>query len=274
MKLAVEIEDIDSWPRDFREEALNNKALLISYHQEYRRISRLGEKDIKARVNPPNNKYKDEYIALVDNLEQILFKHNIVGYHCTRLTPREQTAIKENSLKMLTKNLIQQRLNNALKDKLITKWEYQYLLNSKHLQKTLDKKEYRTGMIWFCPNLSTFKEYDGVYRLFRYWGGEALYWGHENDENISNSIKQLGTPCIVKCALPFHDVDFYHNYTARFLSYVVSDIIKYPEPSVDFDMYIKRDLCPEEVLEIIDISNPRFVQMIDYDKWKNDFPLV
>ena len=276
MKLAVEIEDIESWPKEFRKEAVKNKSLLISYHKEYSRISRLCEDDIISRVHPPHNEHETEYRALADSLESILLKHNIVGYHCTRLTAREMTSITEGGLKILTQELVQRRLDDALNDGHLSKKHISDLRNNEILKENLDNKHGgRTGMIWFCPNRSSLKEYSGVYRLFRSWGGEAVYRGHENDDPLSQAIRQVGTPCIVKCALPFYDTEhFCPNYAERFLSYLVSDTVEYPEPPVGFDMYAKRDLISTEVLEIFDISHSEFERLIDYKRWKNDYPLL
>lgn len=269
MKLAVEIEDIESWPANFRVEAVKNKQLLISYHQEYRRISRLGEEDLIARVHPPLNEFEAEYRALADRLETILSEHKIVGYHCTRLTVREIKTVKDFGLNILSKELVQKRLDNALRDQLLTKEEILYLKNSDNLKECLDDRNGgRTGMVWFCPNRSMLKHESGLYRLFRSWGGEALYWGHERDDNIAHAIRRLGKPCIVKCALPFYNAGhFSERLSDRFLSYVVSDVIEYPEPPVDFDMYSKQSLAGTDVLEIIEISSPEFEQLTGFRSW-------
>ena len=268
-KLPVEIEDIQSWPEEFRDEAFKHKTLLISYHQEYRRISRLGEEVLIARVYPPLNEFEEEYRALADRLETILSERRIVGYHCTRLTASEIKAIKNRGLNILSKELVQQRLDNALIDGLLTEEEALYLRNSDNLKETLDDKYGgRTGMIWFCPNRSSLQYESGVYRLFRSWGGEAIYWGHERDDNIAHAIRRLGKPCIVKCALPFCVAGhFSERLSDRFLSYVVSDAIEYPEPSVRFDMCSKQNLAATDILEIIEITDPEFEQLTGYKSW-------
>ncbi len=275
MKLAVEIEDIESWPANFREEAVKNKPLLISYHQESRRISRLGEEDLIARAHPPHNEYKAEYSALADRLEIILMDHKIVGYHCTRLTASEIRAVKDSGLKILTKELVWERFNQALDDGHLTKEQILEIESGDDLKDNLDDKNgVRTEMIWFCANRSLLREYRGVYRLLRSWGGEAVYRGHENDDPLSQTIRNVGTPCIVKCALPFSEAGhFWINFSERFLSYLVTDVIESPEPHAQFEIYANRNLAPTEILEIFDISHPEFVQLLDYNKWKDEFPL-
>jgi hypothetical protein len=113
MKLAIEIEDIHSWPNKLRDEAIKNKPLLISYHKKSLQISRLCRENLNARAHPPPNEYKSEYRNLADMLEDILSEHRIVGYHCTRLTDREIKTITDNGLNILSEELVLQRIFNA-----------------------------------------------------------------------------------------------------------------------------------------------------------------
>ena len=275
-KLPVEIEDIQSWPEEFRDEAFKHKTLVVSYHQECHRISQLGEDDIHARIYPPRNVYGADYRALADHLEEILLRHHIVGYHCTRLTAREIQNIKDDGLKILTGDLVQRRLDQTLEDGYLTKIQMLELKNCDILKDNLDNRNRsRTEMIWFCANRTSLKEYRRVYRLLRSWGGEAIYRGHENDDPLSQKIRKIGTPCIIKCALPFSDAKhFYNNFSERFLSHLVTDAVDDPEPQAIFEMYVKRNLAPTEVLVIYDYSHPEFERLLDYDNWKYEFPLV
>jgi hypothetical protein len=123
-------------------------------------------------------------------------------------------------------------------------------------------------MIWFCPNRSTLQQASGVYRLFRSWGGEVLYAGHEDDGNIAHILSGIGLPCIVKCAVPFSQAEQYHvNFSERFIAQFISDAIAYPEPSARFDLHTKRDLDPTGVMDIIGFTDPRFPELTGYADW-------
>jgi len=264
----VEIEDITSWPRDFFEIAIEKKNLLVSYHREAKHIDALCREDVVLRCKPPKNIHEDEYENLVRRLEDILNLHNIVSYHCTRLTEYEISEIRRGGMKVLSPELVQKRLINARDQNHLSREEYDYFVSSSQVQSNLSHERSRTGMSWLCPNRSTLKECSGVYRLFRSWGGEALYWGHEKDDQISVTLRRIGIPCIVKCSLPFRDAEPYHpSYAKRFLSYLISGEVEYPDPPAEFDMRIRRDLIASEVLEIIDIFNPKFGEFTDYKSW-------
>ncbi|SEP47298.1 hypothetical protein SAMN04490178_1441 [Propionispora vibrioides] len=268
-KLDVEIEKIDTWPTDFLEVATQNKKLILFYHQESKRIDYLCREDVVLRTRPPVNKYKNGYDTLVQSLNEVLNKYNIIGYHCTRLTPTEISAIYREGMKVLSPDLIRSRLNSAREHGHLSQTEFEYLANSPKIKANLHNLHgTRTGNLWFCPNRSTLKECSAVYRLFRSWGGEAMYCGHENDGHILGTLRTIGVPCIVKCSIPISDADQYPpNYVERFLSYFISKDIEYPEPSAGFDMYIKRDLKVSEVLKVIDLFNPTFEALTDCKAW-------
>lgn len=199
-----------------------------------------------------------------------------MGYHCTRLTDHEIQNIKSSGLKILTPDLIELRLRTVLEHGILSAEAHEYISNSPML-KSSTSGEYgkRTGMIWFCPNQETLSEIHAVYRLFRSWGGEALYNGHEEDEKISPHLRSIGVPCIAKGGMPFSEVEsFSSSYAKRFISRFISDEVEYPEPPYSFDMYIKRDLTPAEILEVIKISDPQFEQLTEYKNWPEEKRIV
>ena len=123
-------------------------------------------------------------------------------------------------------------------------------------------------MIWFCPNRTTLQDCSAVYRLFRSWGGEAVYNGQEEDPKIADTLARIGTPCIVKCAIPFSRAkQFSRVFAPRFLSQLVSDEIEYPEPPPRFDLYTEEDVRPSEVLEIIEFKDQRFATLTKCSDW-------
>ena len=264
----VEIEDYDSWPHDFRQTVSQKEHLILSFHRERKRINALCEDDVILRCCPPTNVYEADYKQLVADLDGILSTRSIIGYHCTRLTPFEITSIKDVGLRALCPSRIQERINQAFKDKWLTQGEYDHLQMSPTIQDNLENKNgHRTGKIWLCPNRSTLRDSGAVHRLFRSWGGEAIFKG-QADPMIMDALSKIGLPCIVKCNVSFPDINSFHaSHAERFVSKFVSRSIKYPHPSPAFDMSIGRDLKTDEVLDIIDISNPAFAKLTEYETW-------
>jgi hypothetical protein len=127
MRFDVEIEAMESWPPGFRQEVVRNRDLILSYQRERQRIDQLCQDDVSLRPDPPNNEYKDEYNELVERLDESLTQHRIVGYHCTRLTPGEVTRIKSNGLRLLSPELVQQRLDQCVTDGHMSPNQREYL---------------------------------------------------------------------------------------------------------------------------------------------------
>lgn len=266
----IEIEDYNSWPHDFRQTVSQNEHLILSYHWERNRIDALCEDDVILRCCPPDNVYEAGYKQLVADLDGLLSTHSIIGYHCTRLTPFEITSVKGLGLRTLCPSRIQERINQAFNDKWLTQGEYDRLQTSPTIQDNLENRNgHRTGKIWLCPNRSTLRDNGAVHRFFRSWGGEAIFKG-QADPMIMDALSKIGLPCIVKCNVPFPDINPFHtSHAERFVSKFVSRSIEYPHPSPAFDMSIGRDLKADEVLNIIDISNPAFAKLTEYETWTN-----
>ena len=266
----VEIEDIDSWPPGFREAVMQSMPLVISYHEECSRIGKYREGgDVLLQIHPPENRYKQDYRALVERLEALLLPHRIVSYHCTRLTQEEIVDIKQEGLQVLTTNLVNKRLEQCLSHGYLNQVEYERIKNSPHLPKSLnDINGKRTGMIHFCANRSTLQDCDAVYRLFRSWGGEALYWGHEEDTDLAPVLGRIGVPCIVVCAIPFKRIrQPYYEFPEYFLSYMVSEEIEHTFLSSTVNPCTEENLSPSEILAIISYSDDRFEELTTEASW-------
>jgi hypothetical protein len=118
---------------------------------------------------------------------------------------------------------------------------------------------HRTGLLFFCSAKSILLDEGGLHRLFRFWGGEATYAGHEEDGKISARLGQIGKPCIVQCSVPFRDTNRSQSNLSEYLiAFFISSDIQYSEPGYTFDVSVKRILRASEILTIIPIDEPGF----------------
>lgn len=268
--LSVEIEDKSTWPRNFLEIATQEKQLIISYHKFKEDIESKSIKNVELRYNPPLNPFRAEYEEIVYRTEELLMLNNIVAYHCTKLIDYEIENIKRDGMKILSKELVQERLTSAYKYGYLLKEEFDYLINSQDINEILyNKHGVRTERICFLANRSMLRnDVNGIYRFFRSWGGEGVYWGHETDKIIAPTLRKLGTPCIIKCSIPVNDIEHFSSSLAeRFFSNLIASDIENPEPSSVFEMYIKRNLDTSEIIEVIELQNPTFNELTDYNNW-------
>lgn len=259
----VEIEAVETWPSDFYQGVAQERDLILSFQRERRRIERLGEKDIMLRINPPMNQYKNRYNALLDRLDPYLTRHRLVGYHCTRLTPSEIGGIRSTGLRVLSAELIRQRLDQCVADGYMTQSHREDLEGCRHVCARLANEQgNRTGMIFLVANRSTLQCASAVYGLFRSWGGEVLNGPHGNE------LTGIGTPVIVKCAIPFTCCyPCIPTFASRFFSQFVAKKIKYPDPPADFDLMTRVDIPSSQILDVIEFPDPRFEALTACSTW-------
>jgi hypothetical protein len=271
----VEIEDSPGWPIEIRRITEDKRDLTLLYQRERQRIDHLCEDNIHLRINRPANIFKSTYDVVVSQLQSELRHHRLIAFHCTRITPSEITDVERNGLKQLSAVFVRDRLARAVREGYMSQTEHDELLRSKFLASSLsDRVGRRTGMIWFCPNRSQLRHASGVHRLFRSWGGEAVYWGHEDDPRIGEVLARIGTPCIVRCAIELLESEqSYFRLAERFLAHSIVDECEYPEPPPDFDLRIRRDVRPSEILEVINFANSRFEQLTNCSKWPRERPI-
>lgn len=273
-RVDFELELPESWPEDVRRVVEDGRDALVAYHHERQRIDRLGRNDFRVRIDPPANACRPAYGVLVERTEALLRGHRLVGYHCTRLTPSEALKIRTDGLRALSPDLVQARLEALVQAGLMTPAQYRFFLDSPMVQAHLANRHgHRTDRVWLCPNRSSLRDASAVYRLFRSWGGEALYAGFEDDAAVAGVLSDLGQPAIVKCAVPLPVDDLYGCRAAELLSNAVRAQIAHPEPSPSFDLNVPRDLEPSEVIDVIAFEDPRFEELTGHRKWPTDYRL-
>lgn len=262
-KMCLEIEDMDTWPKEFLKLATSNKKLILSYHKALKKIDNACEEDVMKRFLLPKNIYLNEYEKLLAELNAILIDYNLIGYHCTKLTELEINDIKYNGLKVLSSDLITKRFCLAERQGFISSEDASNFLKSTELESVLNHKQgVREGTLWFCSNRSTLREPGMVQSFFEFWGGEAVRRNYKIQEQGMMQLKRIGNPCVVKCSIPFKDIkNVLREYAEYLVSYFISKDIENPEPSAKFDIRIARDLDASEIENIFDISNPNFEKL-------------
>lgn len=265
----VEIEDEATWPEPFITAVRDHKALAVSYQRERSRIDKLCQDDVFLRIDPPTNRFKLEYEGLFEALDPMLREHRLLAYHCTRLTPHEVDNVRMEGLRILSANLVKQKIDDCYTDGWLSRDEYDHLRASESIVlTTTDRWGKRVGLLSFCPNRSTLSSSMHVHRLFRSWGGEAIYAGHEEDAAVSKTLRRIGSPYIVKCGIPFRDIPCkWPEYAQRFLAQFVRSEVEYPEPPADFDLFSTQPLQPDNVITLIGFHDPEFLRLTQHDRW-------
>ncbi|WP_405772969.1 hypothetical protein [Streptomyces sp. NBC_01538] len=123
--------------------------------------------------------------------------------HVTRLLDHERQAIRAQGLRLLTADLVNDRLEQAHRLGYLSDAEHESLrVNNCTVpgHRGMGRREDQV-----CLTLSTaamVHNSHGGYRLLSYWGGEAIYWNHcDTDRDLAPKLQSLGTPVIVTALL-------------------------------------------------------------------------
>jgi hypothetical protein len=125
-----------------------------------------------------------------------LQRYALQGWHCTRLRDEEVQAVRSNGLEVLSEELLVRRIDAALAAS-----ELPEDVAARLRAGNIAGNRNRRGQLWFgfSRNLPG-EEY--IHRLFRYWGGEATYWAHEQDEKTASVLRGVGRPTIIDAWVP------------------------------------------------------------------------
>ncbi len=174
--------DENTWPKD-----------VLDYLDQFGWVFRAWESRGRNRASVSAAQYDE----VVTGFRAVLQRHTLHGYHCTRLTAPEISAIVADGMQPLSGAKLRDRLAALHHSGLITP-EFARLLSSKNYA---DDRN-RQGMIWFIFFPPHRVHECGVDHFFRYWGGESLYMPHQRDGVFDPKLGQIGTPCLVEADVP------------------------------------------------------------------------
>jgi hypothetical protein len=99
--------------------------------------------------------------------------------------------------------------------------------------------------------------------------------GHEDDDGIASVLRRIGTPYIVKCAVPLAGLrSWVGPVSARFLSQLVSADVPYPEPPPSFDLFPCCDLPGSSVLDCISFPDSQFRDPTGCNGWESCYKIA
>lgn len=254
------INDIRTWPDDLKQHFKVNYALINSYLEFEREVDIKAIKDIFLRLKKPINPFAREWDSFFNAMESILDKYRIVGFHCSRLTEEEQIDIRANNLQPLSIERTKARLDKLYRNNVLSKEQYEILLHNNVVE-----DNGRKGKVYCFLHSSTLLDERGLERFFRCWGGEALYYNHE-ESKIAKILHKIGEPCIVVLDLNYRDIQEKINDFHNTNSVLIKTYIARKEDTVHDRDYIFYE--PQKVLEIINPTDPIFERLTNYSRWR------
>ena len=129
----------------------------------------------------------------------------------------------------------------------------------------------RSGMCWFVFTRTPLRDEFGIERLFRSWGGEALYNSHEDDELTGPLLRQIGSPRVIVAAVPAMGIQCFMDVGERLINiWCATHGIRtghYP----DFEGYVRGDIPGQSIVRVIHHTDAEFVELTKHTDW--DEPL-
>lgn len=248
------IDQISTWPSEIVNLIESARNDLLNNLKEEARIDNLAIKNVEYRYNRPFNKYKESWCKVVELIENELKETKIIGFHCTRLMDYEISDIIENGLRPLDPNFSNSRIETLFDNMLIT-----YEFKNKLIDKGELSAKYRTNRTFFFHCISTLTDEFGLCRLFKSWGGEAMYFNNEN----GTALQEIGIPCIVVASINRTELNEWPSLSERMIC-IYLDNDYHPH---DFDSWmINKNRT--EVLTVIKRENKLFEQLTNIKNWR------
>ncbi len=208
-----------------------------------------------------------EYDRFLEGLRDVLNSHTLHGYHCARLTRPEVRQILTNGMQLPNGEMLHRRIR-ALEEANIIRPPIAERLKGENCADDSN----RSGMIGFCFSPPHIAGQRGIERLFRSWGGEALYVAHERDLETGPILRRLGTPCIIEADVPISSLEVNggldDKVARRYLvnrGYEASGVIDHSDRA-------KQPIPAQNIRQVIRFPSEEFIRLTKCDSW--DPPLV
>jgi hypothetical protein len=220
----VDIDDLTSWPAEVAE-------LVDDYADRHRgRTSHTSDLEIR----PDDERLMDAALA----------GHRLVVYHCTRLLPHEEGMVRSQGLRLLTADLVRERIDAAQAHGYLTNEEVDAFHGS-HVFATGEEAYRANGADVIVGNWALEEEW-GVNPLLSIWGREAMYMSSRSIEEAR--LEQLGRPAIIVAHLDYDPPDRIAWWSRTLLRGFVGKRLGLEQPGTQ--MKLVEPLHPEEIADI------------------------
>lgn len=195
--MLIDIENAASWPPELRALFEADLHHFSDYIADHVRLDELKKSDPVAYIKNGVNRFAGKKDHLSAAAAAIAAQHDIEGFHCTRLCDDEVAAIQHNGMAIPSPELLVVRVRARVVAGDLSKADGEKLTANNLAGDTI-----RKGVLYFLNGPSALSYESGAYKLFRYWGGEALYGLYCQDVEMAPKLKAIGKPRIVVASLP------------------------------------------------------------------------
>jgi hypothetical protein len=258
----IVLDSIETWPKELQKFLNSLESEIRKYREVELNIDKEAKLNVLLRVNRRRNDYDEYWKYAVSEVKNFIKNKMIVGFHCSRLTEGEIFDVEKNGLRPLSFQFAVNRINTLLEHKFISPNVAKRLLGNNKC-----KEENRNENVCFFHCLSTLKDESGLHRLFRAWGGEAIYSSHEFNSDIFHELTLVGTPSIVVASLYPDEVGLFNDIEQRIIDVWIDRIID-EDCRHDCDTIVRRQV---KVLQIIKKEDAAFEELTNYSNWNFEY---
>jgi len=194
----------------------------------------------------------------------ILKKYSLIGYHCTKLTRGEISEIAKYGMSLQNGSTISSRLE---------KLEFEGSISKEVAEKLRVDNQCNDGnranMLWFCFYEPHISGEHGINRLFKSWGGEALYNSYEGSVILGQVLKNIGIPCVINAIVPMRSIPNSRLPWKEMIgTFLASKGFKLDNPT-DYEGYSIESITSENIIEIIEYPTEKFYTLTGCRDWSN-----
>lgn len=262
--MIIQLHNSQTWPGEINEFINQHMSLIRNYVESSKETEECFNPD-----NPDLESIYSEFQVFSRELRRLLNLHRLEMVHCTKLLPHEIEDIKHNGLRILTTDLVRERINAAFEHKYLSAPERDFLLED--YQRKLSVRDFitRQNQLWFVTPKHLGSESCFVKRLFTSWDGESVYNEHDHKKTpIAYKLKAIGNPCIVKANVLIADLHRGSIENAMiYASKIVVDLGSFPEfdnTHGNVEGFVEKDIDAEFINEIM-IFNPNFSKLYNQE---------
>ncbi|MCH9023645.1 MAG: hypothetical protein IID32_12920 [Planctomycetes bacterium] len=256
----VDYERPDTWPRTLTALFDAHSETLESHGREQHRISMLSSEEGQwAR-----NRYKDQHDHIAQRANEILGDERLLGFHCTRLANDEIADVRARGLHLPSADFLHERICRRIETGDIPE-----SLGTQLLDKHQAGDQSRQGCLCYVNMRSVLKSKGAVGRLFRSWGGEALYNSHEADIETGPLLRRIGTPCIWIVVLPIgQGAVTWRNVGERFVRAYLAHRGAATGNGANIETRLFEPLPPDSIINVVRYDDPAFEKLTGRSTWR------
>ncbi|MEI7752715.1 MAG: hypothetical protein WCJ71_11590 [Candidatus Omnitrophota bacterium] len=265
MDKAIDLNQQETWPEEIVDDLNVSLTMLRAHEKDRRRVDKLCENDVFARVNPPEVRHSGERALLLKRIDSCLNDCFLLGFHCTRFHESEIEVVKKEGLKPLSEELAYGRVRRLQEIGALPPQVALRLLSENVVNNRYGK---RLGRLCFIFSRSSLKDKNGVFKLLSYWGGEALYRAHTNDQEVAPVLKTIGHPCIVQAAIPIAMLNTRSSVSDKLVSLFLRTRGIATTDDGLFEDSIDQVLDSKNIQRIIEYGETEFEMLTGCEKWR------